>query len=130
MEIQLTYGNALRPTQIPDAALVTEFKPAILPVLGPIEDTLVEMLDNPLGSEPFSRILAAAKPESIAIAVPYCSSSVPVTTILSALLASIFRSLPQLDAQCVKLIVSGGFQKDPDMAVYGRILEPAIGRDC
>ncbi len=124
MEIELNYGDGRKLIRIPDRADVTILKPAEFPAVGSITDTLEKVLLDPLGCESFQSMLQQADPETIAIAVPDETRSVPLKPILPVILEKIRKTLPALNPSAITIIIGGGLHP-PWMIMGGSMLFPA-----
>jgi nickel-dependent lactate racemase len=130
MELELKYGEELRPIRIPDKADVTILKPNALPELDSIQDALQYQLEQPTGSLSLLALLQGKRPERIAIAIPDETRPAPVKEIVPPLLVHIYRTLPNLKASAINIVIGGGLHPPPDLEVQQRILPQNMVPGC
>jgi len=130
MEVNIEYANKVMPLRIPEKVQLTELKPGSLPIAGSLTDTLMDALENSVGTTGFSDMLSHKQPKSISIAVPNDTDSIPVKDILSYLLECIFKTLPLLDPSSVKIIVGSGHHSLLDRDLPNFVLASDLDHDC
>lgn len=90
----------------------------------------MDALEYPAGTMAFSDMLSDKQPQSISIAVPNDTDSIPVKDILSSLLECIFKTLPLLAPSSVKIVVGTGHDSLLDRDLPNAVLASDLAYDC
>jgi nickel-dependent lactate racemase len=130
MEVDLKYGGGRQILRIPEKALVSVLKPAVLPTLADVEGALESALGSPIGRPSLEEMLARAAPRSVAIAVPDETRPVPLKLLLPALLRRLRGALPALDPSAFTIMIGGGLHPPPDPAGQERVVPRSLAAGC
>ncbi|HSO62857.1 MAG TPA: nickel-dependent lactate racemase [Desulfobacterales bacterium] len=128
--VDLKYGRGKIRVSIPAKAAVSILEPLHAPVLASVPAALDSALSAPLGGPSMEAIIAARRPQSVAIAVPDETRPAPLRELLPRLLSRIEAGLPGPLADHVTLFIGGGLHPPADAGAIQRILPAAIARGC
>ncbi|MBI5605679.1 MAG: nickel-dependent lactate racemase [Deltaproteobacteria bacterium] len=127
MELRLKYGHGERQLVLPDSAKVSILHPAHRMVLPDLKKALRQTLDNSMNPE----ILAKCwKANSVAIAVPDQTRSLPVNQVLPLLLGILLTKGLKIIPQNVTVIIGGGLHPPMSIEEIHRWIPPESFMGC